>query len=117
MEKTTIELSGMEFYAFHGCYSEEQRVGGPFRVDLSFEADTARAAASDDINDTVSYLAVYECVRDEMAQPSHLLEHVARRIIGAVKGRFPVGTVRVRVSKLNPPLGGPVGAASVTMEF
>ncbi|WP_298062632.1 dihydroneopterin aldolase [uncultured Rikenella sp.] len=114
MSKTTIELENMEFYAFHGHYEEEQRVGNRFRVDLSFEVDGAEAAQTDELGDTVSYLDVYECVREQMEVKSHLLEHVARRIVDALHERFPaISALRLKVSKMAPPLGGQVEKVSV----
>lgn len=117
MSKTTIELENMEFYAFHGHYEEEQRVGNRFRVDLSFEVDSAEAARTDELGDTVSYLEVYECVREQMAIPSRLLEHLSGRIVAALRERFPaIGRLRLRVSKLAPPLGGQVERVSLVTE-
>lgn len=104
----------MQFYAFHGCFAEEQTIGTYFRVDVAFETDTSRAQQSDDIADTVSYLEVYQTVKREMAIPSHLLEHVGDRIGEAILEEYPaVENVRVKVSKLNPPLGGQLESVSV----
>lgn len=104
----------MRFYAHHGCFEQERAIGTHFRVDVAFETDTSRAEVSDNIEDTVSYLDVYQVVKREMEIPSNLLEHVARRIgEGILDGFPPVETVRVRVSKLNPPLGGQMESVSV----
>lgn len=69
-----ITLNGMNFYAFHGCFAEEQAIGTHFRLDVSFVTDTERAQQTDNIADTVSYLDVYKTIRREMEIPSHLLE-------------------------------------------
>lgn len=37
----TIDLQGMEFHAFHGCYDLEQRVGNRFEVTLSITTELA----------------------------------------------------------------------------
>jgi len=109
-----IVLEGMRFYAFHGCFAEEQAIGTNFRVDLTFETDTSKAQQSDNIADTVSYLDVYRIVKAEMAQPSHLLEHVGDRIGESVLNTFPaIKWVHVKVVKLNPPLGGQLDSVSV----
>ena len=110
-----IKLNGMEFYAFHGCFSEERVIGTHFRLDVSFESDTKKAQQTDNIADTVSYLDVYQVVKREMGVPSHLLEHVGERICSALLSGFPaMESVTVQVSKLNPPLGGQL--ESVTVE-
>lgn len=109
-----ITINDMRFYAHHGCFEQERAIGTYFRVDLAFETDTSRAEVSDNIVDTVSYLDVYQVVKREMEKPSNLLEHVARRVGEEVKHEFPaVTSVNVKVSKLNPPLGGQMESVSV----
>ncbi|WP_294601005.1 dihydroneopterin aldolase [uncultured Rikenella sp.] len=115
--KSTIELENMEFYAYHGHYEEEQRVGNRFRVDLRFEVDSREAAGTDELADTISYLDVYACVRRQMEIPSRLLEHVSGRIVAALREEFPaMGALRLKVSKLDPPLGGQVEKVSLVTE-
>lgn len=111
---SSITLERMHFYAHHGCFAEEQAIGTHFRLDVSYETDTSRAQLSDNIADTVSYLDVYQTVRKEMSKPSHLLEHVGNRIGDAILAEYPaIKSVRVRVSKLAPPLGGELEAVTV----
>ena len=113
-----ICINDMRFYAHHGCFTEERAIGTHFRVDLRFETDTHRAEESDNIADTVSYLDVYQTVKHEMQQPSHLLEHVGRRIGEAVLAQYAaVESVAVKVYKLNPPLGGQMESVSVELSF
>ena len=113
-----ITINDMRFYAHHGCFEQERVIGTHFRVDLSFTTDTSKAEMSDNIVDTVSYLDVYQVVKAEMMTPSHLLEHVARRVGERVLADFSaVDTVNVKVSKLNPPLGGQMDSVSVTLDL
>ncbi|MEI7492372.1 MAG: dihydroneopterin aldolase [Bacteroidota bacterium] len=102
-----ISLDGMEFFAYHGCFKEEQLIGTRFIVDLSVETDTTAAELSDHLQDTVNYVTLYNAVKTEMEQKSHLLEHVSARIIHSLGTKFPVITgLELKVSKLNPPVGG-----------
>jgi len=111
-----ILLNGMHFYAFHGCFAEEQAIGTHFVIDVAYETDTTRAQVSDDIADTVSYLDVYQLVKREVERPSHLLEHVGERVAEALLRAFAaMERVEVSVSKLNPPLGGQVGSVTVVI--
>ena len=104
----------MLFYAHHGCFAEERRIGTRFRLDVAYETDTSKAQQTDDIADTVSYLDVYQTIMREMRQPSHLLEHVGDRIGEALLKEYPaIESVRVKVSKLAPPLGGQLDAVTV----
>ena len=113
-----ISLKGMQFYAHHGCFEQERTIGTHFVVDLWYDMDTSRAEVSDDINDAVSYLDVYQLVKAEMAIPSRLLEHVAHRIGDALMTKYRViERVGVTVNKMAPPLGGQLEAASVSIEM
>ena len=113
----TITLNNMHFYAYHGCFEEEQKIGTRFSVDLTLEYDGTKAAATDNVEDAVNYALVYQTVKKEMMIPSHLLENVATRIIRAVKADFPaVQWVKVKVCKLNPPLGGQLDYVAVEAE-
>ena len=104
----TIDLQGMEFHAFHGCYDLEQRVGNRFEVTLSITTELGGIAAHD---------AVYEIVRERMAVTQRTIERVATNIIEALHARFPaVRHVRCTVAKLAPPLGGKIARVSVTLE-
>jgi len=113
-----IQIEGMEFFAYHGCFKEERVIGTRFIVDLSIETDTVEAETTDDLKKTVNYQSVYKLFKAEMEIKSHLLEHVARRIILSVKMHHPeAGNIKVKVVKLNPALsdGGKVRQVSVTL--
>jgi len=113
-----ISINDMRFYAHHGCFEQERAIGTHFRVDLSFSTDTSKAEVSDNIADTVSYLDVYQVLKAEMMIPSHLLEHVARRVGERVLAEFrAIDSVNVKISKLNPPLGGQMDSVSVELEM
>ena len=113
-----ISIEKMEFYAYHGCFEEEQKIGTWFNVDLSLEVDTSKAEKSDNLEDTVNYQAVYQVVKEQMMIPSHLLENVARRILDAINKNFPaVSYAWVKVKKMNPPLGGVMESVSVEIEM
>ena len=108
----------MIFHSFHGCLPEERERGNIFRVDLTLTLDVDRAAASDNLEDTVNYGAVYKVVKREMSVPSNLIENVAVRIARSVKDGFPqVGSVQVCLSKRNPPVAGPVEWSRITVKI
>jgi dihydroneopterin aldolase len=102
-----IILEGMEFFAYHGCYKEEQIIGTKFIVDLEVTADTELAEENDHLKDTLSYVHIYHVVKKEMEQKSHLLEHVAKRIMDSLKSGFPqIQSIELKICKINPPVGG-----------
>ena len=109
-----ISIEGMEFYAHHGCFEEERKVGTWFQIDLEMTVDTAAAEKSDNLDETVNYAEVYLTVKREMEIPSKLLENVAYRIKTAVLDEYPVvEQVKVKIQKLNPPLGGKMKSVAV----
>ncbi len=112
-----IEIEGMEFYAFHGHFEVERIAGNRFLVNLKIEAALSNAGQTDKLEDTLDYQKVYLAVKEEMAIPSDLLEHVCQRIINRIKDEFPeVHKVTVKVSKMNPPMGGQIEKVSVSLE-
>ena len=113
-----ILLRGLVFFGYHGVNPEEQALGQRFRVDVTLWADLAPAAASDAVADTVSYAAVYKRVRALVeGPPSALLEHLAGRICADLLALDPrIARVRVRLTKLAPPLKGAAdGTAGVEL--
>ena len=116
-----ITLTGMRFFAFHGCLDWERQHGNDYQVDLECCLDLSRAAESDALEDSIDYSELYKAVATEMEQPSNLLEHVAGRIGKAIRARFPqIAGCSVTVTKFNPPYDGKYeprgqGYASVTI--
>jgi 7,8-dihydroneopterin aldolase/epimerase/oxygenase len=111
-----IQIENMEFYSFHGHFKEERIVGNKFIVDLTIETDMKGPAESDNLKDAVNYQRAYELVKLEMEKKSHLLEHIAGRIIDAIYSEMEgIKKLTVKVSKMNPPMGGKIGSVSVIM--
>jgi len=109
-----IHLDDMEFYAYHGCFKEEQTAGNWFFVNLTLDTDMTKPSMSDNISDALNYQVAYQLVKTEMAVPSHLLEHVAERILKSLFARFEqLERASVKVSKMNPPMGGRMKSVSV----
>jgi 7,8-dihydroneopterin aldolase/epimerase/oxygenase len=111
-----IALDGLEFHAFHGVYPHERESGNWFEVDIAVETDFSLAAATDELVGTVNYETLFKIVKDEMEQPSKLLETVAEKVAVDVLEHFPnVISVQFTISKLNPPIGGKCKKATVSL--
>lgn len=112
-----VELENMSFYAFHGCFEQEQIIGTHFRVDLVFDYNSSLAEENDCIQDAVNYLSVYQTIKELFKTPSHLLENIARRILDTLMVEYPqMDYCKVKVTKLNPPLGGKLHGVSVSLD-
>lgn len=106
----------MEFFAFHGCFKEERIIGNHFLVNASFETETKIAETTDDLTKTINYQKVYLIIKAEMNKPSKLLENVARRIYDKLTENFPtIIDLTIKISKINPSLGGKVNKVSITL--
>jgi len=112
-----IQIENMEFYAFHGHYKEEQIVGNKFIVDLTIETDMTAPSKSDNLKDAVNYQKAYQIVKTEMEKKSYLLENIAARILDALYSQMTgISKARIKVSKMNPPMGGKIRSVSVIIE-
>lgn len=112
-----IAVEGLQFYSHHGYYKEEQVLGGKYIVDIYMRLNIDEAAETDDLKKTVNYEEIYQLTKAEMEVHAKLIEHVCKRILDRVKAKYPnVKTVKVRVSKHNPPLKGQVDRVYVELE-
>ncbi len=112
-----IYVEGIKIYAYHGCFKEEALVGTNFLLDVELDVDLKKSALSDNINDTVNYQAVFQVVKNQMAIPSNLLEHVSNRIVDALFLEFPaIKKIKLKIAKLNVPLGGHVNSVAVQIK-
>ncbi len=93
-------------------------MGNEFSIDVEVDVEVAEAAAEDDLGATVNYATIYYLLQAEMKKPTQLLEALAFRIGNRILQQFDnVTGVRLKLRKLNPPLGGRVGAAFVEVEL
>jgi dihydroneopterin aldolase len=111
-----IAIEGIKFYAYHGYYPQEQLIGTEFLVDVYVEVNTTSAGNSDQLADTVNYETIFRIAKAEMAKKSNLIENVAQRIIYRIKTFYAnIEGLKVRISKLNPPLGSSVSRTYIEL--
>lgn len=109
-----IFLDNMHFYAYHGVGEQETLIGNEYIINLRLQVDITQAAATDCVEDTVSYADVHQAVKEEMTIPSKLLEHVAGRIVRRLLNDFPaIQQVEIKLAKRNPPMGADIEVAGI----
>jgi dihydroneopterin aldolase len=100
-----LELSGLRCQGCHGVYPEEQASPRVFLVDVAVRTEIGKAAASDELPDTLDLAALADTVRQVVGGPPRkLLESLALAAARAVLQRFAQAVeVKVRVRKPDPP--------------
>src|SRR5256714_9831986 len=97
-------LSGLTAFGYHGNKPARRKLGHTFAADLEVTLDARKAAATDRVEDTISYPLLEKTARQILeGEPANLLETVAERIATAILKHREVSQVTVRVSK-RPPL-------------
>lgn len=111
-----IQLKNIRVYSQHGCLEEEAIIGSDYQVDLTVKADLSNAVSSDRLSDTVDYVHLNRIVKEEMNKRSKLIEHVADRVLSRVFKEFSmIEKAKIRVAKINPPIGGDVAEVAVVL--
>ena len=111
-----LSIIGIECFAHHGVFDFEKRDGQTFVIDLSLGVETASAAASDDLRDTVDYGSLVGSVKAAVEKdPVDLIETLAQRIadVCLLDGR--VQWVRVTVHKPDAPIEATFSDVALTI--
>lgn len=113
----SIRLQAIELYGYHGFYPEEQVMGCTFMVsvEVRFPEEQFR---KENLDSSVNYEKLYKIVKQRFFSKKYrVLETMAQDILDDVKSGFSFVTeVYVRIEKVNPPLGGKVGASVVELQ-
>jgi 7,8-dihydroneopterin aldolase/epimerase/oxygenase len=109
----TIHIRELVVQAVVGVHAWERRIEQRLVFDLALGRPIAAAAASDDVADTVDYVAVCRDVTSIVQEArARLIETLAVRVADHLLAHFGLEHVRVRVSKP----GAVPAAASVAVE-
>jgi len=112
-----IVIERLEFQGRCGVTPEERRRPQPLAIDLELDCETAQAAFSDSITDTVDYAQVTERIvelgtKEECA----LLEAFAEKILSMLFTEFSVSRVKLWLRKLAPPLIHMTGSVGIKLD-
>ena len=118
VQSSSIFLKNLRFHAFHGVMSQERVVGNDYLVDVNIHTDFSHAMLTDNLEYTINYAAVYQVIKEEMATPSKLLEHLVGRIGKRLFSTFPsILDVDIAITKQNPPFGADCQGAGVQVHL
>ncbi len=113
-----IVIEGLEVFANHGVYPEENALGQKFIVSLTLFADLAAAGAHDDLDASIDYGAVCHEVERLLRQRTFkLIEAAAEGVASELLDRHErLLAVRVRLEKPWAPVGLPLRTVAVEIE-
>ncbi|MFM2136755.1 MAG: hypothetical protein RL021_2155 [Bacteroidota bacterium] len=113
-----LYINNLRVHAHHGCLPQEAVIGGTYRIDAEITADFSSACQSDSLSETVDYCDVRRIVEREMAIRSKLIEHVVERMGSSLMGELKeITSLKLKLTKLSPPMGGDVESVSFESQF
>jgi dihydroneopterin aldolase len=97
----------MVFYAYHGVSAAEKETGRRYEVDCELETDLAPPGVTDQLKDTVDYVAVYQKIKEIVeGKAFSLIESLASHLAKVILEEFEVFRVTLKVRKVIPPISG-----------
>jgi len=112
-----LAIRGIECFAHHGVFAFERREGQVFVIDLVLGVDTAPAAVSDDLHDTVDYGSLVTSVKAAVeTEPVDLIETLAQRIADVCLLDARVEWARVTVHKPDAPIDATFSDVALTID-
>lgn len=112
-----ITVRDLKIYAFHGCFSEEKKIGSQYKLDIWVDGDFSEAERSDKLHNTVDYVAISDIANQEMSISANLIEHVADRILDRILSTFvSVAGAGIIIKKVSPPMNQDVLAVEYNLE-
>ena len=109
-----IELKGLKFFADHGMYKEEIKVGNEFEVDITITCKAPKKEITS-LDQTINYVEVYNIVQEIFGVRSLLIETTAMKIADKIGEQFDgLEKVVICIRKLNPPIINFSGSVGIT---
>ncbi len=106
MANDVLRIRNMSFFAYHGLFPEEARLGQKFEVDVEIFGDF-HGFAHQSLPKVVDYPQVVALVEQVMTKERYgLVEALADRIAEVLQETFKPHRLIVRVRKPNPPVSG-----------
>ncbi|GAF22163.1 MULTISPECIES: dihydroneopterin aldolase [Shouchella] len=112
-----IYMNQLSFYGYHGVFTEENTLGQRFLVDLILELDLEKAAADDELEESVDYGEIYKSVKKIVeGKPVKLVETIAKAICDELLESYEkVFACTVKVIKPDPPIPGHYQSVAVEL--
>jgi 7,8-dihydroneopterin aldolase/epimerase/oxygenase len=100
----SVLLKDLRFFAYHGLYEEERKLGNDFTVNVEVQYKPASLPVLQ-LEETIDYTAIYRLVKKRMEQPTALLETVITEIAVQILQEFKMAeAVEISLHKIHPPI-------------
>ena len=112
-----IRMMNCAFFAHHGVFEEEERLGQRFYVDAVLTVDPGTALENDEIDGTVHYGIAFNVIEQVVTgKRRYLIEALAMDVAKALSDRFPqIKRSEITVRKPNAPVAGVLDYVEVTI--
>lgn len=113
----TIRMKNCAFFAHHGVFEEEKKLGQRFYVDAVLIVDPGLSLDNDDIDGTVHYGIVFSTIEKIITGTRrYLIESLAQDVAKALCAQFPqIQKAEITVRKPNAPVAGVLDYVEVTV--
>jgi len=116
---TSIKITGLQTYGYHGLFEEERTLGQKFSFDIFADLQEVRTHLSDDLDSSVRYDAVVdEAVQIASSEKFQTLEALGETIAAGLLRRFDMmNSVTVAVAKSSPPIAHAINQVGVQVSL
>ena len=118
MELDQIKIEGLEIFANHGVFPEENVLGQKFIVSATLYTDTRKAGKTDELTASIHYGEVSAFITEFVKSHTYkLLERVAEELVEDMLQKFDgLEKVTLEIQKPWAPVGLPLETVSVKIE-
>jgi dihydroneopterin aldolase len=116
---TSLQITDLELYGFHGYFDEEQRLGQKFLFNVHADLAPAETHLLDNFETSVRYdQLIQEVERISSQAKFRTLEALGETIARGLLSRFDrITNIAVIVSKANPPISQSLERVSVKIQL
>ena len=101
-----ILIRNLKIYAYHGVLDEEKANGQYFIFDIDVSVDISLPCVTDNVEDTVNYALMVECITEIFtSQKDDLVERAAQRVADGLFAQFEkISALRILLKKPSAPI-------------
>jgi len=113
-----IGLEDIIFSAAIGLYEEERIIKNKFIANVWVEIEVSKSEYSDDLENTINYVSLYDICKQAFSRERKLIEPVAHEILSEIIKDFNfVNAAFVKIEKLNPPIRAEIAKSFIELNY